>query len=346
MMVSFNDSISGFFLLGFSDLHGWEDLLALFLLIIYIMATVSNLLILCMILANPFLHTPMYFFLGNLSILDIAFISVTIPKMLRIFLTNDRYISYVGCLVQLYFYVCLEGTEAFLLAFMAYDRYVAICSPMYYQITMNTNVCIALAIISWLFGNINALVHTTLTFTLPFCRSHDVNHLFSSGSWILGLLYLPYCDDNKINHFFCEIMPLLKLACADTYLNEIVVFTSDFILGICCFLLICISYILIIKVVLKIRSAEGKSKAFSTCASHVTIVSMYYGAVIFTYIRPRSSLSLERDKIVSALYAVFTPTLNPIVYSLRNKEVKESFRKVIKRFSHFMLFIYLLLFYL
>ncbi|KAG9461227.1 hypothetical protein GDO78_017612 [Eleutherodactylus coqui] len=229
-----------------------------------------------------FLIIYMVALIGNLIIFLLSiFDSATVPKMLTAYVTKSKVISYYGCVAQLFFFTWPTGVELLLLTVMAYDRYIAIGNPLRYATIINRKVCIHVAIIITIIGFLNSLTHTNCTFRLP------------------------YCDDNKINHFFCEIMPLLKLACADTYINEIVVLTSNFILG--------------------------KRKAFSTCASHITIVSMYYGAVIFTYIRPRSILSLEKDKIVSALYAVITPTLNPIIYSLRNKEVKEAFKRTVKR---------------
>ncbi|KAM8960645.1 olfactory receptor 5V1-like [Pelodytes ibericus] len=299
VMESSNGSISGFFLLGFSDLHGWEDLLGFLLSLIYLSATMSNIFILYIILCDPQLHTPMYFFLGNLSFLDVGFISVTIPKMLVSLLTHNQHISYVGCLVQLYLYVFLEGTEAFLLSCMAYDRYVAICSPLHYTIIMNVKTCLALAIVSWLSGCVNALIHTVLTFSLPFCRSHYVNH------------------------FFCDIPPLLRLSCKVTYINQIVLFTVGGIwVGISPFLFILISYSCILSTIIKIHSEEGRRKTFSTCSSHITVVALFFGSSLFTYIHPPSSSSFQEKSVVSVLYSILTPVLNPVIYSLRNDSVK------------------------
>ncbi|XP_040216448.1 olfactory receptor 13G1-like [Rana temporaria] len=303
-----NDSlVSEFIILGLSTDKELETFLFILFLIIYIVALTGNVTILILSITDPGLKTPMYFFLGLLSFLDIWCTSATLPKMLSSYVTQSKVISYYGCVAQLFFFTWPMGVELLLLTVMAYDRFVAIRNPLRYASIINRRVCVNIAIIISIIGSLNSVTHTYCTFRLP------------------------YCNDNKINHFFCEIMPLLKLACADTYINEIVVFTADFILGICCFLLTCVSYAFIFNTILKIRTAEGKRKAFSTCASHIVIVSLYYGAVIFTYIRPRSSLSLEKDKIVSALYAVITPTLNPIIYSLRNKEVKEAFLRVFKR---------------
>ncbi|XP_077137094.1 olfactory receptor 13G1-like [Ranitomeya variabilis] len=299
--------VSEFIILGLSTNPELEAIIFIVFLIIYTVAFIGNLIIFLLSIFDSGLNSPMYFFLGFLSFLDICCTSATVPKMLTGYVTKSKVISYYGCVAQLFFFTWPMGIELLLLTVMAYDRYIAIRNPLRYATIINRKVCIHVAIAITILGSLNSMTHTYCTFRLP------------------------YCGDNKINHFFCEIMPLLKLACGDTYINEIVVFTADFILGICCFCLTCISYIFIINTILKIRSAEGKRKAFSTCASHIIIVSMYYGAVIFTYIRPRSSLSLEKDKIVSALYAVITPTLNPIIYSLRNKEVKDAFKRSIKR---------------
>ncbi|XP_053555850.1 olfactory receptor 5V1-like [Bombina bombina] len=299
-------SVSEFIILGLSTQPELETLIFITFLIIYIIALIGNLIILILVIIDPGLSTPMYFFLGFLSFLDICCTSTSLPKMLTGYITKNKTISFYDCVAQLYFVTLLSSTELLLLAVMAYDRYVAIVHPLRYAVIISQRVCICVITVISIIGSVNSIAHTCLTFRLP------------------------YCDDNKINHFFCEIMPLLKLACADTYWNEIATVISDVILGMFCFLLTCTSYVFIINTIMKIRSAEGKRKAFSTCTSHITIVSMYYGAVIFTYARPRSSLSLEKDKIVSAIYAVFTPTLNPIIYSLRNKEVKVAFKRIVR----------------
>ncbi|KAM4049069.1 olfactory receptor 13G1-like [Anomaloglossus baeobatrachus] len=299
--------VSEFIILGLSTHPELETMIFILFLVIYTVALIGNLIIFLLSILDSGLNTPMYFFLGFLSFLDICCTSATVPKMLSGYVTKSKVISYYGCVAQLFFFTWPMGIELLLLTVMAYDRYIAIRNPLRYATIINRKVCINIAIFITFLGFLNSMTHTYCTFRLP------------------------YCDDNKINHFFCEIMPLLKLACGDTYINEIVVFTADFILGICCFCLTGISYVFIINTVQKIQNDEGKRKAFSTCASHLIIVSICYGAVIFTYIRPRSSLSLDKDKIVSALYAVITPTLNPIIYSLRNKEVKDAFKRTIKR---------------
>ncbi|KAG8544408.1 hypothetical protein GDO81_022536 [Engystomops pustulosus] len=302
-----NSQVSEFIILGLSTNPELETLVFILFFIIYVVGFIGNVLILVLSSTDSSLNTPMYFFLGFLSVLDICSISAIVPKLLTCYISKSKVISFYGCAAQLFFFLWPVGTELLLLAVMAYDRYIAIGNPLRYGMIISPRVCVNTATTLTIVGSLNSMTHTICTFRLP------------------------YCDDNKINHFFCEIMPLLKLACADTYINEIIVFTADFILGICCFTLTFVSYVFIINTIMKIRSAKGKRKAFSTCASHITIVSMYYGAVIFTYIRPRSSLSLEKDKIISALYAVVTPTLNPIIYSLRNKDVKEAFKRLINK---------------
>ncbi|XP_072269981.1 olfactory receptor 5V1-like [Pyxicephalus adspersus] len=304
-MEGFN--ISGFMILGFSDIWCCKDLVGLLLAFIYMSATVSNLVILWVILHDPQLHTPMYFFLGNLSFLDIAYITVTVPKMVVILFTEDRYISYSGCAAQLYFYVFLEGSEAFLLLVMAYDRYVAICYPMHYKSIMEKKICLLLAEVSWMSGGINACIHTALTFILPFCRSHDVNQ------------------------FYCDIPPLLHFSCKDTFINEIVLFTVGGVwVGLGPFLLIIVSYSYIWSAINKIHSAQRKRKVFSTCSAHLLVVALFFGASLFTYIHPPSRYALEENRVVSVIYSILTPTLNPFIYSLRNNSVKKSLKKAIK----------------
>lgn len=302
--------VSEFIILGLSTRPELETLTFILCLITYIVALAGNVIILQLSIIDSGLHTPMYFFLGLLSFLDIWCTSATIPKMLSSYITQSKAISYYGCVFQMLFLTWPLGAELLLLTIMAYDRYIAIGNPLRYSSIINRRVCIRITITILVTGLINSLIHTYCTFRLP------------------------YCDDNRINHFFCEIMPLLKLACADIYINEIVVYASDFMFGICCFLLICVSYVFILKTILKIRSAKGKRKAFSTCVSHVVIVSMFYGAVILTYIQPKNS-PLERSKTISAIYAIITPSLNPIIYSLRNKEVKEALRRNVKRLIHY-----------
>nr|XP_033779130.1 olfactory receptor 5I1-like [Geotrypetes seraphini] len=301
-----------FILLGFSDDPNLEVLLFVIFLLAYTIAVLGNLVIILVIYFSHSLHTPMYFFLGNLSFLDICCTSTTVPKMLVNILTEKKVISYIGCVVQLYMFTWLCITEMMLLTIMAYDRYAAICSPLTYGTVLNWRVCVQVAIVMWSVGAGSSLVHTLTTFKLSFCSY------------------------NRISHFFCEIPPMLMLSCSDTTLNEVMLITTDVILGLLCFLFILVSYIFIVLAILKIRSAMGKQKTFATCASHLTVVVLYYGTLFLTYVQPKSSSSPEEKKVMSALYTVFIPMLNPIIYSLRNKEVKDALKKIIQsRFYSF-----------
>uniref|UniRef100_A0A5S6LZW2 Beclin-1 n=1 Tax=Xenopus tropicalis TaxID=8364 RepID=A0A5S6LZW2_XENTR len=239
------------------------------------------------------LHSPMYMFICCLSLLDITFTSVTVPKMLVGLLSERCHISYNGCFTQLYFYHFLGCAECLLLSIMGYDRYV--------------NACIRLASSCWITGIIYSSVHTILTASLSFCRSREVSH------------------------FFCDMPPLLKISCSDTTLNEIVILSLGGVVAGASFLLTVISYIYIISAILKIRSARGRKKAFSTCAAHLTVVSIFYGTIIIMYLRPQSSHSLQHDKMLSVFHNVITPMLNPLIYSLRNKDVKDSIRKLFRK---------------
>ncbi|XP_069488847.1 olfactory receptor 5V1-like [Ambystoma mexicanum] len=310
-MEEVNATVSEFIILGFSNLQGLESVVFLLLLLMYLLTILAHLVIILVTSCNRHLQTPMYFFLGNLSILDICYISVTIPKMLAAIAEGNKTITFSGCIVQLYLFVSLEGTEAILLAEMAYDRYVAICHPLRYTVFMTHRVCIQLGVFSWIGGSINAVVHTALTSRLPFCRS------------------------NKVNHFFCDIPPLLKLSCTSTWVNEIVLFAiGGVFVGLSPLIFILVSYMYIMGTILKMHSRDGRHKAFSTCASHLTVVTLFYGASMFTYVRPSSSYALDQDRVVSVLYSLLTPMLNPLIYSLRNKEIKGSlFRLFGKRCS-------------
>ncbi|ELW49752.1 Olfactory receptor 5V1 [Tupaia chinensis] len=240
----------------------------------------------------------MYYFLSNLSFLDICYTSTTVPVMLVNFFREKKTISYEGCLSQVFFFVTCAGTECVLLAAMAYDRYVAICRPLQYPVLMSVTVCAYLVAGSWLCGLVNSMTHTGLTATLSLC------------------------GPNQISHFLCEVPLLLKLSCSDTSVNESVLYVASATIGLSPCLITVVSYILIISAILKIPSAQGRSKAFSTCASHLTVVIIFYGMANFNYDRPREGYSLDMDILVSVLFCIVTPMLNPIIYSLRNKEVK------------------------
>ncbi|XP_030042420.1 olfactory receptor 5V1-like [Microcaecilia unicolor] len=297
---------SEFIILGFSNIMEFQEIFFGILLLIYLTTLAGNIGIIVVTRLDVCLHKPMYFFLMNLSFLDICYTSTTVPKMLENLSMEKKTISYVGCITQLYFFVSFVGTECVLLAVMAYDRYVAICNPLRYTIIMSKMVCGNLAASCWIAGMANSAIHTYFTFRLPFCGA------------------------NELNYFFCDIPPLLSLACADTSINEATLLTIGVFIGWTPFLCIIMSYIYIISTILKIRSTKGRHKAFSTCGSHLTMVLLYYGSAIFTYVRPISSYSLNKDRLVSMLYSFVTPMLNPIIYTLKNKEVKSALKKVLK----------------
>ncbi|XP_033025846.1 olfactory receptor 5V1-like [Lacerta agilis] len=297
--------VTEFILMGLSNLPVVRFSLFAAILLIYLITLVGNGTILLAIGADSHLHNPMYFFLTNLSLLDICCPTATVPKMLENLLLERSTISFVGCVLQLYFLVALAGTEVFLLAAMAYDRYVAICNPLRYTVIMSKKRCLQMAAGTWVTGFLNSLLHTVMTFTLPYCKS------------------------NRVNQYYCDIPPVLALSCASTYAAEMVVLIVGGIFGVGAFLVTLVSYIHIISTILRIRSSEGKRKAFSTCASHLIVVCLFYGTTIFTYIRPSSSHHPDQDRLVSMLYGVITPMLNPLIYSLRNKEVKGALKRII-----------------
>ncbi|XP_037673463.1 olfactory receptor 5V1-like [Choloepus didactylus] len=295
-----------FILIGLSDLPEVRYPLFVVFTVIYQVTLVGNGTILLAIGTEKKLHTPMYYFLANLSLLDIFCPSATVPKMLENLLTEKQSISFIGCALQLYFLVALAGTEVFLLTIMAYDRYVAICFPLRYTLIMTKARCAQLMAGCWAAGFLNSLLHTVSTFCLSFCKSH------------------------RVDQYYCDIPPLVALSCSSTYVAEMLMLVVGGVLGIGAFLVTVISYIYIISTILKIRSSEGKSKAFSTCTSHLLVVGLFYGTLMFTYIRPSSSQhSPGRTRLMSMLYAIITPMLNPIIYSLRNTEVKGALRKVL-----------------
>uniref|UniRef100_A0A8C6XD35 Olfactory receptor n=1 Tax=Naja naja TaxID=35670 RepID=A0A8C6XD35_NAJNA len=307
-------SVTEFILLGFLNITHGRNFFTILFLIMYIICISGNSFIITVTMLNQSLHTPMYFFLGNLSFLDICYISVTVPKMLANLWVETPHISLMGCAAQLYFLVALVGTEGFLLASMALDRYFAICCPLGYTRFMNKHICLQLAGISWACGFLNACLHTVFTFRLSFCRT------------------------NGISHFFCDIPPLLSISCSDTSVNELALLTLGVFIGLSPFFFTLVSYAFILHAILSNQQKRHLHKTISTCASHLTIVILFYGSSIFTYVRPISSYSLEKDQLVGILYSILTPTLNPIIYSLRNKEVKMSVRKLIGEKMCFIIF--------
>ena len=296
--------VTEFFILGFSETPGLRTLLFFAFLLLYTVALSGNLLIVVVISSSSALHTPMYFFLANLAVVDILCTSTILPELL-VGMVASKTISYGGCMAQLFFFTWSMGAELLLFSAMAYDRYVAICRPLHYGALMGPRVCALLAGVVWTVSLINTSVNTSLLLRLPFCRS------------------------NVVEHFFCEIPPLLKLSCAPTQLNETMAFTADIFLAVGNFSVITLSYGCIIGSILRMRSAVGKRRAFSTCSSHLLVVTLYYSTVIYTYIRPASSYSLDKDKLVSVIYTSVAPSLNPLIYSLRNMEVKAALRRLL-----------------
>lgn len=295
--------ISEFVLVGFPT-YSWLQVLLFFLfLITYLFVLLENVVIILTIWVTGSLHKPMYYFLGTMSFLETWYISVTVPKMLAGFLLCPNTISFLGCMTQLYFFMSLACTECVLLAAMAYDRYVAICWPLHYPVMMTTEFCVQLTISSWLSG-----------FTVSLAKVYFISQV-------------SFCGNNILNHFFCDVSPILKLACMDLSMTEMVDFVLAIIILVFPLSATVLSYAFIVSAILHIPSATGQRKAFSTCASHLMVVVIFYTAVIFMYVRPRAIASFNSNKLISAIYAVFTPMLNPIIYCLRNKEVKNAIRK-------------------
>ncbi|XP_056659752.1 olfactory receptor 10AG1-like, partial [Monodelphis domestica] len=304
-MVRGNDSFAvEFILLGFSDLPHFHHILFGIFLVIYMSILLGNGLIILIAMVDPSLQTPMYFFLGNFSFLEICYTSVTIPRMLTDLWTKKQNISLLACAVQLGFLLMLGATECFLLTVMAYDRYMAICKPLNYPLIMNHKMCVQLVSGSWTIGIPVQLGLTYQIFSLPFCGSKTLNHIF------------------------CDIRPVLKVACGDTSVKEFSLYAIVVLFGLIPFLLILWSYIKIIGTILKLPSAMGRSKAFSTCSSHIIVVGLFFLSVIITYLQPKSTRYEGNDKFFSLFYTIVTPMFNPIIYTLRNKDVLVAMRKL------------------
>ncbi|XP_048080870.1 olfactory receptor 1F1-like [Ursus arctos] len=297
--------VSEFLLLGLSKEPQQQHLLSMLFLTMYLATVLGNLLILLAIGVDSRLHVPMYFFLGNLSFTDICFSSTTVPKMLANHILGTQTISFSGCLTQMYFVFMFMDMDNFLLAVMAYDRFVAICHPLRYSTKMTQQLCALLVAGSWVIANLDVLLHTLLMARLSFCA------------------------DNAIPHYFCDVTPLLKLSCSDTHLNEMMILFEAGLIMIAPFICILASYVLITCAVLRVPSTKGRWKAFSTCGSHLAVVSLFYGTIIAVYFNPLFSHLAEVDIAAAVMFTVVTPMLNPFIYSLRNKDIKGALGKVV-----------------
>ncbi|XP_054849848.1 olfactory receptor 6P1-like [Eublepharis macularius] len=296
-----------FIIMGFSEVPQHQLLLFALFFTIYLLTILENVILIVTIWFNSHLHTPMYFFLGNLSLLEIFYVSVTMPKLFSNLLMGEKTITLGGCLAQLYFFLSLASSECFLLAAMAYDRYLAICCPLRYRSLMNYRACMNLSLASWLGG------------------------FLASFPSVVMISNLQFCSKNIIRHFFCDISPLLRLSCTDTSLIELLDFVAALAVLMTSLLVTGTSYVCIFCTVAKISSAKGKHKAFSTCVSHLAVVSMFYATTIFMYARPKAIGTFDVNKMVSILYTVVAPFLNPMIYSLRNREVRETLTRAIHR---------------
>uniref|UniRef100_A0A8C6G344 Olfactory receptor n=1 Tax=Moschus moschiferus TaxID=68415 RepID=A0A8C6G344_MOSMO len=301
--TSNHSEVTDFILVGFRVCPALHILLFLLFLLVYAMILLGNLGMMVIVMTDPRLNTPMYFFLGNLSFVDLFYSSVIAPKAMINFWSESKSISYAGCVTQLFLFALFIVTEGFLLAVMAYDRFIAICNPLLYSVQMSTHLCVQLVAGSYFCGCISSVLQTSMTFTLSFCASRTIDHF--------------YCDDR----------PLQRISCSDLYIHKMVSFFLCSIIILPTIIVIIVSYIYIVSTVLKIRSTEGRKKVFSTCSSHLGVVSVLYGAIIFMYFIP--DRFPELSKVASLCYTLVTPMLNPLIYSLRNKDVKEALRKIL-----------------
>ena len=303
--MSNGSSITEFLLLAFTDKRELQLLLFWLFLGIYLAALLGNGLIITAVACDHRLHTPMYFFLLNLSLLDLGSISTTLPKAMANSLWDTRAISYLGCAAQVFLVCFLVGAEFSLLTIMAYDRYVAICKPLHYGTLLGSRACVHMAAAAWGSGFLYAVLHTANTFSIPFCQG------------------------NAVNQFFCEVPQILKLACSHAYLREVGLVMFSVSVFWWCFVFIVLSYVQIFRAVLRIRSKQGRHKAFSTCLPHLAVVSLFISTGTFAYLKPLSFSSPSLDLVVAVLYSVVPPAVNPLIYSMRNQELKDSLRKII-----------------
>ncbi|XP_029435397.1 olfactory receptor 6N1-like [Rhinatrema bivittatum] len=298
-------TVAEFVLQGFPGHRHTRILLFLLFLVIYILTLTGNFIITAVILYDPHLHKPMYFFIGNFSVAEVWYTTATVPKLLSGFLNEEETISFAGCFLQLYFFFSLGATECLILTTMGYDRYLAICNPLHYSTMMNSRVYTCLAAFCWLTG-----------FTINLVP-------------IILIAKLHFCGPNEINNFFCDASNLLELSCPRSHTIEIICFIYTSILILSSFLLIMVSYMCILSAILRIPSTVGRQKAFSTCASHLIVVLIFYASIIFMYVRPTAKYPFDLDKVVGVFYAILVPLINPFIYSLRNKEVIKALKKAI-----------------
>ncbi|XP_067159236.1 olfactory receptor 14C36-like [Apteryx mantelli] len=304
--MSNSSSLNEFLLLAFADTRELQLLHFLLFLGIYLAALLGNGLIITAVACDHCLHTPMYFFLLNLSLLDLGNISTTVPKSMANSLWDTKVISYSGCAAQVFFSFFSFAVEFYLLTVMAYDRYVAICRPLHYGTLMSSRACVKMAAAAWASGFLNALLHTGNTFSIPLCQG------------------------NTVDQFFCEVPQILKLSCSDSYLTEVGLIVVGACLGFGCFVFIVLSYVQIFTAVLRIPSEQGRHKAFSTCLPHLAVVSLFISTAVFAYLKPPSISSPALDLVLAMLYAVLPPAVNPLIYSMRNKELKEALKKLVQ----------------
>ncbi|XP_021513398.1 olfactory receptor 8B8-like [Meriones unguiculatus] len=307
MALTNGSLITEFILLGLTDNPDLQIPLFLVFLVMYMITALGNLTLLFLIVLNSHLHSPMYFFLFSLSFIDLCYSSVVTPKLLMNFLLEKNIIGFAGCMTQLYFFCFFVISECYVLTAMAYDRYVAICNPLMYNVVMSPKVCSYLMLGSYLMGFSGAMIHTGC------------------------ILNLTFCDRNILNHYFCDLLPLMQLSCTSTYINEIEIFIvggKDITVP---SIVIFISYGFILSNILQIKSTTGRSKAFSTCSSHIIAVSLFFGSCAFMYLKPSSVGSLNEGKVSSVFYTIVVPMMNPLIYSLRNKDVKVALRKTLSR---------------
>ncbi|XP_001916160.3 olfactory receptor 2T29 [Equus caballus] len=305
MLAANNTTWSDFILMGFFSQSKHPVLLSVVIFVVFLMTLFGNTILILLVYSQAHLHTPMYFFISQLSLMDMMYISVTVPKMLMDQVMGVNEISAPECEMQMFLYLSLVGSECFLLAVMAYDRYVAICHPLHYPILMNHRVCLLLVSGCWFLGSVDGFMLTPVTMTFPFCRSRE------------------------IHHFFCEVPALMKLSCSDTSLYEMLMYLCCVLMLLIPVIVISSSYTFILLTIHRMNSAEGWKKALTTCSSHMMVVTLFYGASVYTYMFPSSYHTPEKDMVVSVFYTIITPVLNPLIYSIRNKDVIGALKKML-----------------